>query len=74
MGYIEILGIAATIMILISFTFNDVKKIRIFNMIGSMMYVVYGAYIRSLSVWLLNMACVLLQVYKLFEEKNNNKY
>ena len=64
---IEVLGIAATCMILVSFTFNDTVKIRILNMIGSIMFVIYGIYMNALSVWLLNGACVILQMYKLYK-------
>ena len=66
---IEVIGIIATCIILVSFVFNDTVKIRILNMIGSFMFVIYGVYLNALSIWLLNGACVILQIYKLYKQK-----
>jgi hypothetical protein len=39
---IETIGYIGTIIVLISFTFKDVKKLRIVNTIGCYLFVVYG--------------------------------
>ena len=51
---VELLGIVATVFVLISFLMKDVKAIRCINIIGAAMFVVYGILIGSISVWLLN--------------------
>jgi hypothetical protein len=39
---IEIIGYIGTIIVLISFTFKDVKKLRVVNTLGCFLFVVYG--------------------------------
>lgn len=72
MNWIEYVGIGATVLILISLTFSDTTKLRIFNTIGSVMFVIYGAYIGALSVWILNSVCAVVNIYKLL--KNSKKF
>ncbi|WP_044403460.1 hypothetical protein [Lacinutrix sp. Hel_I_90] len=38
----EYVGYLASIMVLLSFTMKDVKKLRIVNMIGCLLFVAYG--------------------------------
>ena len=51
---VEILGIIATLFVLAAFMLNDVKQIRIVDLIGAILFVIYGILIHSLSVSLLN--------------------
>jgi len=67
----EIIGILATILVLISFTQSDVKKIRYINIVGCILFVTYGLLIGAFSVWLLNGACLILHIYKLRKESNS---
>ena len=69
MDYIEYLGLAGTLLIFFSFFFNDSKWIRIGNMLGSALFVIYGLMIGALSVWLLNGACMVLNAVKLVQSK-----
>ena len=62
---VEILGIVASILIIIGFINNDAKHIRIWNCIGCVLYVIYGLIIGSLSVCLLNSICVGINVSKI---------
>lgn len=64
----EIIGLCATLFVLISFTQSDVKKIRYINMIGCILFVVYGVLIHSPSVWILNLICFILHIYKLVKK------
>lgn len=61
----EVLGIIATIFVLISFLMKGEKKIRIINIIGAICFVIYGIMINALSVWLLNSILILIHIYKL---------
>lgn len=65
---IEMLGVLATIFILIAFTQTSTKRIRIINSVGSIMFVVYGLCIHAFSVWLLNGLCIIINMYKLYKE------
>lgn len=60
---IELTGIIATALIFISFTFTDIKKIRLLNLIGSVLFIVYGLGIGATWTWVLNAGLVIVQLY-----------
>lgn len=66
---VEILGIIATLFVLAAFMLNDVKQIRIVDLIGAILFVVYGILIHSLSVSLLNGILIIIHLYKLIKRK-----
>lgn len=61
----EVIGIIGTILILIGFLTNGEKKIRLFDMAGAILFIIYGALIGSLSNILLNGILVIVHVIKL---------
>lgn len=72
MNSIEFLGLAGTGLIFFAFFFNDQKWIRLGNMAGSVLFVIYGLLIGAVSVWLLNGACFILNLVKLIKSKKRN--
>lgn len=66
---VEILGIIATLFVLAAFMLNDVKQIRIVDLIGAILFVIYGILIHSLSVSLLNGILIMIHLYKLIKRK-----
>ena len=66
---VEILGIIATLFVLAAFMLNDVKQIRIVDLIGTILFVIYGILIHSLSVSLLNGILIIIHLYKLIKRK-----
>lgn len=71
---IEIIGTLASIVILISFLTNNVFKIRCINIIGSIIFIIYGVLISSFSILLLNGILILIHIYYLLKEgKNRDK-
>lgn len=66
---VEVLGIIATLFIVIAFAMNSKKLIRIFDTIGAFLFIIYGILIGSLSVWLLNGILVIINIHKLIKEK-----
>ena len=66
---VEILGIIATLFVLAAFMLNNVKQIRIVDLIGAILFVVYGILIHSLSVSLLNGILIIIHLYKLIKCK-----
>ena len=69
---VELLGILATIFVLLSFLFNEPKRIRIVNIIGAILFVVYGLLLNAVSVWLLNGALIGIHIYYLFKSEVNH--
>ena len=61
----EIIGITATLFVLLSFLMKDIGKVRIVNIIGAVLFVIYGVLINSLSTWLLNGVLIGIHIYYL---------
>ena len=61
---VEIIGVLGTLFILIAFTSNEVKRIRIINIVGSVLFVIYGLLKDAPSVWVLNSMMIFLNIYK----------
>ena len=66
---IELIGTTASILVLISFLFNDLKTIRIINIIGSLIFMIYASLISSFSIWFLNIILVIINIVKIFLKK-----
>lgn len=64
---IEVLGTIASILVLVSFMMKDEKTIRSVNIIGAIIFVVYGICINAFSVWFLNGALCLVHTYRLLK-------
>lgn len=61
----EVIGIVATIFVLLSFLKTDSKKIRKLNIIGAALFVIYGIFIRAYSTALLNFLLIIIHIIKL---------
>ena len=68
----EIIGIIATLFVLVSFLFTNEKRIRQVNIIGAAIFVGYGIYISALSVYVLNGALVIIHIYKLYKGRGKS--
>lgn len=62
---IEIIGIIATLFIICAFLQNGEGRIRTLDLIGAILFIIYGVCIRSFSTILLNGILVGVQIYKL---------
>ena len=63
----ELIGIAGTLLILIGFCSNSEKRIRLFDMAGSVLFVLYGVLIRAYSNIILNGILILVHIIKLYK-------
>lgn len=68
---VEIFGILAGVLVLISFLMKGEKKIRIINIFGASIFIFYGILLNSVSVTLLNIGLVLVHIVKLAQMRNN---
>lgn len=71
MSWVETIGLLGTVFVLISFFMKDVKKIRCVNIIGAILFVVYGAIINAVATWVLNGALVVVHIVFLIKDKRN---
>lgn len=63
------IGYGASLFVVLSFILKDVKKIRIINLIGCILFVVYGAFNDFLwPVIIPNGILCFIQIYQLFKK------
>lgn len=67
MPWFEVIGIAGTLFVLLSFLMKDIRKVRIINIVGAVLFVVYGLLIGALSTWLLNGILVIIHIVYLLK-------
>ena len=77
MNAVEWFGLAASVVVAYSLMLKDMLKLRIWNLIGAAMFVVYGGLIGALPVWLLNAFIVIADFYYIIKivqaSRVNNK-
>ena len=64
---IEYLGTLASILVLLSFMMKNEKAIRSINIIGAIIFVIYGVCINAFSVWFMNGALCIVHAYRLLK-------
>jgi hypothetical protein len=70
---LEWFGIAASFLVAASLTMQNIKRLRTFNLIGSIAFAVYGAGIHSASVVILNFFTVGTNIYYLIRMTRADK-
>ena len=67
----ELIGILAGVLVLFSFILTGERKIRMVNIFGAVLFVVYGVLIDALSIWLLNGSLIFVHLYYLLKTKKH---
>jgi uncharacterized protein with PQ loop repeat len=62
MMYVEIIGIFASVLVLVSFLNRKIVVIRCISIVACTVFVVYGILLGALSIWLLNAALILVHI------------
>ena len=70
---VELFGILAGTLVLISFLMKSERQIRFINIIGCVIFVVYGIMISSVSVVVLNVGLTLVHIVKLSRKKEKEQ-
>ena len=71
--FVEVLGVIATLFIIVAFSLDDKNSIRILDIIGAVLFVIYGICIQSISVIVLNIVLICINIYKLCVDVNKNR-
>ncbi len=66
---VEIIGYTGSIVIAVSLLMKDALKLRIINMIGALLFVIYGIMIKAHAVWLVNLFIAVVDLYYIYELK-----
>ncbi len=63
---VEIIGYVASAVVLFSFLMRDIKKLRLVNIVGCSIFVVYGVYLNmSIPIIITNVSIILINVFYL---------
>jgi len=65
---VEIIGIIASVIILIGFLFRKETTIRKINIVGALFFVIYGIINNAISVWFLNGMLIVIHLYYLLKK------
>jgi hypothetical protein len=66
---IDVLGWIATAVVVGSFAIQDVRKLRIINMIGSMLWIAYGFLKQDNPIIFVNISIILMHTYWFIKNK-----
>ena len=67
-AWYEVIGLTGTLIIMMSYCYSDLKKIRSVNIGGSILFIIYGLLTHTWSTALLNFLCIVVNVYKMCKE------
>lgn len=74
MSKFEIIGIVGTLFIMLSYAQSNVKILRTINLVGCVLFIVYGFCINSLSTVILNAMCFIVNVFKMIQEGKHSRF
>jgi hypothetical protein len=66
---IDVLGWIATAVVVGSFAIQDVRKLRIINMIGSMLWIAYGFLKQDNPIIFVNISIIIMHTYWFIKNK-----
>ena len=69
MDFISLFGTGASVIIAISLTMKNIRRLRILNALGAIAFTVYGALIGAVPVYALNGFIVFIDLYYLWKMK-----
>ena len=73
LNWIEIIGYCGSGLVVISLMMKSIKKLRWINLFGATIFVIYGFFIESNPVIVLNMFIVIADVYHIIVLKKESK-
>ncbi len=62
---IELVGYTGSILVVVSMLMTSVKKIRIINTTGSLIFAIYALIIKSYPTALMNLSLVMINIYNI---------
>ena len=69
----EIIGYAASAVVLLSFLMKDIRTLRSVNSIGCFLFIIYGVFLNwSIPIILTNTAIMAINGYELFKPKKES--
>ena len=73
MDWIEIIGVLASVLVLISFLMKDIIVIRLVNISGSIVFTVYGVLIGAFATWFVNACLIVVHIAYIIRDIKDKK-
>ncbi len=70
----ELIGYAASILIAISLMMSSILRLRVINLVGALLFTIYGVTIRAYPVAVVNFVIVLIDLYYLIDILRSKEY
>lgn len=70
---IDFIGYAASFFVVLSFILKNITYIRLTNLVGCVLFVIYGIFIKSIPIILPNGLLIFIQLYYILFKKEKNK-
>lgn len=70
----EIIGYVASLLVAISLTMSSILKLRVINLIGSLVFSIYGLLIQAYPVAVMNFFIVMIDLYYLVQMLNTKEF
>ena len=74
MNWLEWLGYLASVIVAVSLLMSSIIKLRWYNLIGSILFAVYGYLINAIPVALINTIIVFINIYYLYKVYSEKEY
>jgi uncharacterized protein with PQ loop repeat len=69
LNYVELIGYAASALVLASFFMKNIRTLRIVNCFGCFFFIIYGVLLESIPIIITNVAILAVNIYYLFLKK-----
>ena len=73
MNWIEVIGVVASLMVLASFLMKDILVVRLVNIVGAIVFIVYGILIGAFATWFVNAALIVVHVIYIIKDLKEKK-
>lgn len=71
--YVEIFGYLGTLLVFISMTMSSMRRLRVLNILGSLVTAIYSVIISAYPILFLNLGLSLVNLYKLLTERKKGE-
>lgn len=72
--YIEFIGYLASALVLVSLMMSSLLKLRLINLAGGIIFVIYGILIRAYPIMIVNFAIILVNLFYLYRMYSSKEY
>lgn len=69
MDFMDLFGYVAAVIVFISFTMKNLRTLRLLNIIGCVMFLIYGIHIHAIPTIIINIGVILINIFRLYKNE-----